>query len=201
MNKTYNNSMRHYFYKITNRNNDKFYFGVHSFKGDYNDSKYWGSGCFSKDARKNPEKYLREVIFETETREAALKFEEFFVTQAQVENPMCYNMQTGGRCGHGYITSDETKAKLRIANSGKTHSDETKARLSAIHKGKVLSAEHKKKIGVASKLRTHSDETKARMSAAQKGIQQPKIQCPHCQKIGGISIMNRWHFENCKEKI
>lgn len=25
-----------------------------------------------------------------------------------------------------------------------------------------------------------------------------KIQCPHCDKIGGSGIMKRWHFDNCK---
>lgn len=25
-----------------------------------------------------------------------------------------------------------------------------------------------------------------------------KIECPHCNKIGGSGIMKRWHFNNCK---
>ena len=25
-----------------------------------------------------------------------------------------------------------------------------------------------------------------------------KISCPYCNKIGGIYIMKRWHFNNCK---
>lgn len=28
----------------------------------------------------------------------------------------------------------------------------------------------------------------------------PTVVCPHCGKSGGINIMGRWHFENCKEK-
>ena len=28
----------------------------------------------------------------------------------------------------------------------------------------------------------------------------PKITCPHCNKIGGLPQMKRWHFDNCKEK-
>jgi hypothetical protein len=106
--------MRHYFYKITNLENDKFYFGVHSFRGEFSESKYMGSGCFKKDAKRNPGKYLREVIFETETREAALKFEEFFVTQAQVENPMCYNLKTGGIAGSVAKRSAETRMKMSL---------------------------------------------------------------------------------------
>jgi len=33
-----------------------------------------------------------------------------------------------------------------------------------------------------------------------KGIPRKKIICPHCGKIGGEGVMNRWHFENCKFK-
>lgn len=33
-----------------------------------------------------------------------------------------------------------------------------------------------------------------------KGIPRKKITCPHCGKIGGEGVMNRWHFENCKFK-
>ena len=33
-----------------------------------------------------------------------------------------------------------------------------------------------------------------------KGIPRKKITCPHCGKIGGEGLMNRWHFENCKLK-
>ena len=28
----------------------------------------------------------------------------------------------------------------------------------------------------------------------------PKIECPHCGKIGGNSQMKRWHFDQCKMK-
>jgi UDP-N-acetylmuramoylalanine-D-glutamate ligase len=29
---------------------------------------------------------------------------------------------------------------------------------------------------------------------------QPKVECPHCKKIGLKGAMKRWHFENCKKK-
>ena len=25
-----------------------------------------------------------------------------------------------------------------------------------------------------------------------------KVSCPHCNKVGSISLMKRWHFSNCK---
>jgi group I intron endonuclease len=33
-----------------------------------------------------------------------------------------------------------------------------------------------------------------------KGVKQPVSECPHCHKIGGRSIMGRYHFERCKFK-
>jgi len=43
-------------------------------------------------------------------------------------------------------------------------------------------------------------ETKNRMSIIRKGIPHKTIKCPHCNKIGGIPAMKRWHFDNCKLK-
>lgn len=30
-------------------------------------------------------------------------------------------------------------------------------------------------------------------------LNHPKIECPHCGKIGNLGPMKRWHFDNCKE--
>lgn len=42
--------------------------------------------------------------------------------------------------------------------------------------------------------RTHNEEARKNISAANK----VKIICPHCSKAGGVAIMQRWHFHNCK---
>jgi hypothetical protein len=81
--------------------------------------------------------------------------------------------------------------------------------------------EYKKKISLASKGRDFSnrkkrlhltEEHKQRISASAMGNQwgvgnkgnpgpRPKVQCPHCKKIGGDGIMTRFHFNNCKKRI
>jgi hypothetical protein len=45
-------------------------------------------------------------------------------------------------------------------------------------------------------------ERNIRRGLSQRGkIQiQEQVECPHCNKIGGSSVMKRWHFENCKKK-
>jgi hypothetical protein len=192
--------MNHYLYKIINRENGKFYIGVHSCKGDYYDSKYIGSGCFRHDAKKNPDKYLRVLICQAESRKELLELETLFVTEELVADPMCYNLKAGGIGGSqkGRIFSEEHKAKLSAANKGKSHSEETKAKLSAAQKGRTFSDEHKAKLSAASKCMTFSEEHKAKISASLKA--KPKVQCPHCQKIGSVCIMHRWHFDNCKSR-
>ncbi|MEK9695791.1 MAG: NUMOD3 domain-containing DNA-binding protein [Candidatus Poseidoniales archaeon] len=68
--------------------------------------------------------------------------------------------------------------------------------------GKNLSDEHKKKCSEAlkgKKLGPQSEEHKKKRSEAMKDKPKPKIMCPHCGKKGGINMMHRWHFENCKK--
>lgn len=45
-----------------------------------------------------------------------------------------------------------------------------------------------------------SDEVRRKISSAMKGIRRASTECPHCNKIGDISLMKRWHFDNCKNK-
>lgn len=42
--------------------------------------------------------------------------------------------------------------------------------------------------------KTHNDDARRIISEANK----QKVTCPHCGKTGGIAIMKRWHFDNCK---
>lgn len=81
---------------------------------------------------------------------------------------------------------------------GKTHSEETKEKIS--NNQTYKSEEFRNKCRdrmLGTKL---SDETKKKQSEALKGIPKPKIECPHCGKIGGVPQMKRHHFDNCKTK-
>lgn len=68
---------------------------------------------------------------------------------------------------------------------GKKHTEESKNKISTSNTGKskIRTDEHNNKIGAANKGRTHT-----------------KIICPHCNKEGGCTTMNRWHFDNCKTR-
>jgi len=77
----------------------------------------------------------------------------------------------------GSHQSNETREKKRnnflTKNPGKTKTQETKQKISNSKKGKP---------------------------SIFKGKQRKKIICPYCNKEGGEGLMNRWHFENCKNK-
>jgi hypothetical protein len=67
-----------------------------------------GVAVFSKDAKKNPDKYLRVLICQAESRKEVLELEALFVTQELVDDPMCYNLKTGGV---GQFTVQKLKRK------------------------------------------------------------------------------------------
>ena len=86
----------------------------------------------------------------------------------------------------GRILSDETKKKLSLLNTGKTHSLETKAKISKANLGKIMSQEAKDK----------AKDTKARNN---KKPQYRLVTCPHCGLSGAGGNMTRYHFNNCKK--
>jgi len=45
-----------------------------------------------------------------------------------------------------------------------------------------------------------SEERKQYLSKKLTGIKHDTVTCPHCQTVGGITTMNRWHFDNCTGK-
>ena len=106
------------------------------------------------------------------------------------------------------------KAKLNFIGEGnpfygKKHSEETKQKISNSKKGtkshlpmlgKKHSEETKQKISKACTGNKMPDSMKKKLSDQRKGVPRPKVQCPHCKKIGATGLMHRWHFNNCKAK-
>ena len=91
----------------------------------------------------------------------------------------------------GHTVSEETREKMRTANTGKKRSEETKAKIGASKKkligdknpffGKKHSEETKEKLRIASGSRRHSDKTKKKLSEMGKG--RPNSE-EHKRKIG-----------------
>jgi hypothetical protein len=125
-------------------------------------------------------------------------------------------------CMKGKKHSEESRLKMKMSHLGeknqfygKQHSNETKKHLSEKRKGKPsgmkgvkMSIEATQKMSIAAKLRIgsknsmfgkiQSEEAKRKMSI--KAQARPKLMCKHCHKEITISMHNRWHGDNCKNK-
>jgi hypothetical protein len=78
----------------------------------------------------------------------------------------------------------EAYKRSRLASGGWVVSDEQKRKVS-----EKLSGQGNPMWG-----KTHNEESRRIISEANKQT----VLCPHCGKTGGIAIMKRWHFNNCK---
>ena len=109
----------------------------------------------------------------------------------------------------GYPHSAQHNANVSAALKGISTgpcSDERKSKISAATKGvpkPPRTLEHNANISLAKKgkkQKPQSTEHNAAISAGKKGKKQPKVKCIYCNVYGGISPMNRYHFDKCKYK-
>ena len=98
----HNSEYIHYVYKITNKINEMFYYGIHSTlkslkKEPINDG-YWGSGTGIREAIKKEgiENFTKEIVVILNTRQEIRKKEAEIVTINLVKDPKCYNRVIGG---------------------------------------------------------------------------------------------------------
>lgn len=90
------NCKYHYFYKITNTVNGKFYYGVHN--TDNLSDGYMGSGvrlhrAFKKYGKEN---FKKEILLTFNTAADAFKYEKNFISESLVKDDNCYNCEFGG---------------------------------------------------------------------------------------------------------
>ena len=70
--------------------------------------------------------------------------------------------------------------------------------MSESRKGKVTSKETIDKLRRSAKSSSRVQKHLKSLHESLKGIPRPKVQCPYCNKLGGIAAMRRWHFDMCK---
>lgn len=109
-----------------------------------------------------------------------------------------------GRAMNGQIGREEA---IRLAQSsankgnkhgvGHRHSSDEILRIIERNRGNKYSLGKKNALGSV-----RDEKFKQGVSKFHKGRPKPqlKVTCPHCQTIGGVNIMTRWHFNNCKGK-
>lgn len=104
----------HYFYKIVNKINGHFYYGIHS---TYNiNDGYMGSGRKLHDAyeKYGIENFEKVILEEFPSRDQLLNYEKKIVNKILVKDKSCYNISLGGS-GHPHIT------ELVTVTDGKTN--------------------------------------------------------------------------------
>lgn len=147
--------MYHYFYRITNKLNGKFYLGVRTSKVSPEKDYYMGSGTAIRAAirKYGKENFSREIIKCFDTQEEAYEYERQHVTLVEVVNPNCYNMQIGGVGGtKGAILMENDGNVVRILPENekeflekgyirfrRVFSEKTLQKMSKSHKGHVRS--------------------------------------------------------------
>lgn len=132
--------MYHTFYKTVNTLTGQFYYGVHSTENP--DDSYLGSGSrllnsVKKHGRENFEKTVLAIFF---TSDAAYDHEQQVVTEELIADPLCLNLELGGRLAKGRKRSKKVAKKLGTPGGpmkGKRHSQTTRELLSSIRKKKM----------------------------------------------------------------
>lgn len=106
-----------------------------------------------------------------------------------------YEASKGVSRGKGVPKSKEHVAKIAAKNRGRVDphrgkpcpwkaspaTENCKRRASEVHTGRVKSQTEMENLKKAAQNRA-------------------RVRCPHCDKIGDISLMKRYHFNNCKHK-
>lgn len=103
--------MLHYTYRIDNLINGKYYIGKHS--SESLDDDYMGSGPLIKAAitKYGIENFKKTILKTFSTSEEAFEHEAQIVTLAEVKDPMCYNIQPGGKGGQKRFTDEELRER------------------------------------------------------------------------------------------
>lgn len=194
--------MNYTIYQITCKTTGKIYIGKHQTK-DLNDG-YMGSGKLLKRAQRKYglENFSKEILYVFETEEEMNNKEAELVSEEFCLKEDTYNICPGGKGGWGYVNQNDISVrnftKLNAKNIGSLGGIKTKL----LH-GNNPEFIRKRNLNLnplAFKGKTHSEETKKLMSEKIKQGQK-KVQCPHCNKIGEKGNMNRWHFDNCRNKV
>lgn len=107
----------HYFYKIEDITNGKFYYGIHSTNNL--DDGYMGSGSRLQTAYRlyGKENFKKTILKFFETREMASIYESEMVTEECVKDLNCYNLKIGGDYGlttGTILVKDKDNVFLRV---------------------------------------------------------------------------------------
>jgi hypothetical protein len=160
-----------------------------------------------------------EIIASCLSQDQSFNIERQTIKRLSDEGVSLINKTAGGEGCVGYRHSKDHIEKLKSQNP--MHNSEVREKISGPnswrnryiwrkHEGHAHTEETKKKIGSGNKGKIRTDAQKEFLRQRQKNLTQdqrarisesvknlPKVECPHCGKVGDIGNMARWHFDNC----
>ncbi len=150
---------------IGKANNPKRRYANHLFAFDNFHKSRWIKSLLNKEL-----KPILEIIDEVPITEWQF-WEQHYISLYKSWGFNLTNISTGGDGGgvFGWRATDETKARMRLAQLGKKLSSETKEKLRIAHTGKKLSASHIEKMRIANLGKKMSAESIAKTAAANRG--------------------------------
>lgn len=173
-------------YKWTHLPSFMWYIGSRTKKNCHpNDGYICSSKVVEPMINANPHEWEREIVAIGEPDEMYELETEILQTFDAKNDPMSFNKHNGD----GKFTMAGKKQPPRT----KEHNEKIRqARTGVPREKKTCEKIRQARTGVPRK-----PETCSKISEKQKGVPQPKITCPHCNVIGGRSIMKRYHFNRC----
>lgn len=175
----------------------KYYLGRHW--GSENDGYICSSRMMRQSYNRRPGDFKRRIVSRVYTSNEDLVLEEQrwlnMINSAEL-NSRYYNrtLRADSPSHFGHTHSEETKKKISKSAKGRQFSDYAKQRQRESMLGRKQSDEEKERRAIKLRGLKRSEEFKLRMKKPKQ-----KVECPHCQKIGGLASMKRWHFNNCNK--
>lgn len=186
-------------YQTKNLINGKTYIGVHS-TNDMNDG-YMGSGMNVSRAIKKygKDNFVTIPLNFFDTIEEAYEEERYLVNSDWVSKTDNYNITEGGNGGWFHINT----VGKNNHNLGKTFSVEHREKMSLSRLGKKQTEKHRNNLQKSLQKTNWGGEKSIEWREKHKQfmLNQPKIECPYCGKIGTKGPMKQHHFDNCKNKL
>lgn len=172
--------------------NEPFYIGISS------DNDYKRASCKFRNNRIwnliiNKTEYKVDIILDNLSWEQACEKEKEFIKlygRKDLNTGILSNLTNGGEGTYGHILNDESKQIISLKLKGRKLNSETCNKMSKAKMGNIPSNKGIKM----------SDEQKEKISLSNKGMKKPTTKCPHCNIIGGVPVLKRFHFNNCKFK-
>lgn len=105
----------------------------------------------------------------------------------------------------GIVFTEEHCSNIALSRKGKIDSPEVRENKSKAHIGIKLGLQSEKHIknrsaALKGNLNGNGNKGKAKSELHKLNLRKPQpiVKCPHCGKDGGVGLMKRYHFENCK---